>query len=245
MLNIFICEDSQEQRKEIENILQEHIAQKGYKATIVLSTGNPDVLLDYVYRNDINGGLFVFDIDLGHPTINGIDAAIEVRKLLPSDPILFITTHEEMSYLTFRYKINVADFIVKDEIDQIPDRLRTVLDNTYHNYANPKDKPETFLIKHQNGTVENVLISSIMFFEAHHLSHKIILHTENGRTEFYGTLDKVEDTSEHFFRAHRSNVINVKNVKTVDKTLRKIEMVNGEIAVVAGRKISKLLELIS
>ena len=58
-----------------------------------------DVIFRYTIRSDING------IKLGS----------EIRKYDPIGNIIFVTSHSELTYLTFVYKVSAMDFIFKDD----------------------------------------------------------------------------------------------------------------------------------
>lgn len=49
--------------------------------------------------------------------MNGFELAQEIRKFDPRGFIIFITTHAELSYMTFTYKVEALDYIIKDDID--------------------------------------------------------------------------------------------------------------------------------
>ena len=243
-VDIFVLEDSMVQRKNIEYVLQTHIQSKNLNASISLSTNSPVHFLEAVSKSDKARSFYIFDIELQHTSLNGIDVATLVRQHDPFGTIVFVTSHEELSFLTFRHKIKAQDFIIKGDMDNIPRRLQESLDEAYKNFATPAPKEETFQIKHGSGVIENVDISNIMFFETHHTPHKLILHATNGRIEFYGTLDRLEEVNPAFFRSHRVNVININNVQSIDKTHKVAKMINGENALVSARKMSKLLEML-
>ncbi|MBA5760556.1 response regulator, partial [Escherichia coli] len=69
-----------------------------------LSTGDPFELVSRMPRHQ-GMGLYFLDIDLGQPDMNGFELAQEIRKFDPRGFIIFITTHAELSYMTFTYKV--------------------------------------------------------------------------------------------------------------------------------------------
>ena len=66
-----------------------------------------DVIFRYTIRSDING------IKLGS----------EIRKYDPIGNIIFVTSHSELTYLTFVYKVSAMDFIFKDDPNQLKTRI--------------------------------------------------------------------------------------------------------------------------
>ena len=51
--------------------------------------------------------------------MTGLILAQELRKIQPRCFIIFITSHSEMSILTFQYKVEALDFIIKDSSENI------------------------------------------------------------------------------------------------------------------------------
>ena len=63
-------------------------------------------------------GIYFLDIDL-KTDMTGLTLAQEIRKYDPRGFIIFITTHSEMSYMTFIYKLEALDFILKDDPEEL------------------------------------------------------------------------------------------------------------------------------
>ena len=131
MLKVYICEDSKDQRTRFESDLTDILKEEfSDMISLGLSSGNPDDILDAI-RADNTLGIFFLDIDLS-ARINGIQLASEIRKIQPRCYIIFVTTHSEMSYMTFSYKVEAMDFIIKDNAADVKHRVRQCLLNCYH-----------------------------------------------------------------------------------------------------------------
>ncbi len=50
------------------------------------------------------------------------------------------------------------------------------------------------------------------------MPHKLIAHTKSNLVEFYGKIAEVAKLDDIFFQTHRSFVVNVSNVTSVDRT---------------------------
>jgi len=107
----------------------------------------------------------------------------------------------------------------------------------------PSPKRELFQIN-SGGSIKNFPVDKIMFFETHPNAHRLVLHLENGRVEFRGSLNEVEKASDCFFRCHMAYVVNTKNIKSIDKVNRTIEAFNGERLLVSRSKMKGLLSII-
>jgi two-component system response regulator AgrA len=170
--------------------------------------------------------------------------ASKIRELDSSSKIVFITSHDELSHLTFRYHIEALDYIVKDTKD-IKERIEECLTLAYSNYQNSTSETEFYEIQSVEG-VRKIPFRDIMFFETHHRHYRLILHLKSGRIEFNSTLSKVEEQIESgFFRTHKSFFVNIKNIRQVNKLERTVEMTNGEIALVSRNKVKDLLNAVS
>lgn len=73
-----------------------------------------------------NTGAFFLDICL-QSEMTGLILAQELRKIQPRCFIIFITSHSEMSILTFQYKVEALDFIIKDSSENIRKRIHECL----------------------------------------------------------------------------------------------------------------------
>ena len=64
MLNIFVCEDNEVQRRTIVQIIQNTVLIEELDMQLVLDAGDPYILLERV-KTSQNTGIYFLDIDLG------------------------------------------------------------------------------------------------------------------------------------------------------------------------------------
>lgn len=112
MLKVYICEDNKDHRENFKRIIDNILVIENYDMKLELATANPKDILDNIKESD-GASVYFLDVDL-KSDINGIQLAEKIREYDPSGFIIFITTHAEMSYLTFMYKIEAMDYIIKD-----------------------------------------------------------------------------------------------------------------------------------
>lgn len=241
MLKIFICEDNKVQRQKFESIIENTIIIENYDMTLQLSTENPFEIIYYLKSNNTSG-LYFLDIDL-HSDINGINLAEKIREYDPRGFIVFITTHAEMSYLTFLYKVEAMDYIIKDNYNNIKQRIDECIKNAYNKYKSKvSDLHKVFSIKVDDKII-NMDLDEIIFFETSSTIHKVILHSKNRQVEFYGKMKEVENMlSNKFCRCHNSFIINKDNIKEIDRKNRIAYMTNGEECLISTRGIKNLLD---
>ncbi len=215
MLNIYVCEDNKEQREYLTSCISEIIDVEDFRFQIACSTNDPHVILDAI-KDERQTGIFFLDIDL-NADINGIELASEIRKIQPRCYIIFVTTHAEMSYLTFTYKVEAMDFIIKDNVWEIKNRVHQCLINCYHlSDQLPEDITKNYMVK-MGDRVKAVPYEDILYFEVSQNSRKIILYAKNSRIEFGGKLKEIEKELDHrFYRCHRSFIVNKDNIEKIN-----------------------------
>lgn len=234
MLAVFICEDDQAQRERLEMYVKNYMMIEDYDMTLALATENPEVILEYLKENPGTTGLYFLDVDLQHE-MSGINLAAEIREMDDLGKIVFVTTHGELSYLTFTYKIEAMDYIIKDQSEDIQSRVQACMRIAHKRYLNDRNPEKKIFNVKVGDKIRAIDYSDIMFFESSTVPHKLLLHMENSQLEFYGSIKEVENIDDCFYRCHKSFVINRNNIKSIDKKNREVEMVNEEICLVSVR----------
>lgn len=239
MLKVFICEDNYMQKESIENIIKNTIAKEELDIEIALSTSMPNKILDYISINQ-EEGIYFLDIDL-NSDINGIQLAEQIRQYDPRGFIVFVTTHAEMSYLTFIYKVEAMDYIIKDDYFNMEERIAQCILNANKKYTTKKNNTrKIFTIKVEDRII-NIDFDDIIYFQTSEVTHKLILHTESRQIEFFARIKEVEKQLDNrFCRCHRSYIINKDYVKEIDTKKRIVYMINGIKCLASVRLIKKL-----
>lgn len=232
MLKIIIVEDNEKQRKTITEIVETMILRDKIDTKILVSTGKVNEVIPCL--NGIDDQFIAFlDIDLKQ-SMNGLKLGEYMRDKWPQCFLVFITSHSEMSYLTFEYKLEALDFIVKNNINQMKYRIEEVLKKALERIAE-NDQSKNISIETE-GAIINIPLEEILFFETTKASHKIRMHSKDREIEFYGTLSAVvEKLDESFFRCHKSIIVNKKYIKAIDKLSRTILLYNGEKIIISFR----------
>lgn len=241
MLKIFVCEDNNEQRQNLKNIVENILLIENYDMELALTTGDPYEILNYITDNECTG-IYFLDVNL-HSDINGIQLAEKIRQYDPRCFIIFITVHAEMSYLTFLYKVEAMDYIIKDNYKNISERVKECIDNAHNKYKSKvTELQKVFSIKVDDKII-NIDYNKILFFETSSTIHKIILHCENRQVEFYGQMKELEkNLDERFCRCHTSFIVNKDKIKEISKKDRIAYMSNGEECFISTRGIKLLIK---
>lgn len=246
MLNVIICEDNSGQRKQIKDTVENSIVSNSLNLDIALCTDNPKNVLNYLQENKNNVGIYFLDIDL-NSDINGLMLAKNIRKYDPNGYIIFITVHSELSYMTFEYKVEAMGFIPKDDILLLNNKVRDNLLIAYNKYVNKienDDESKNDFIMIETGYHKiNINFKSILFFETISSTHKIRVHTFKRQIEFYGSIKELKDKlNDDFYHSHRSYLVNIKNIKEIDKKRLLIRMKNDEECYVSIRRLKGLMK---
>jgi len=244
MVHAVICEDNPLQRRQIETIVSNHIMMEEYDMEIALSTDDPAAVLSFYESHPGQKVFYILDVDLGHE-MNGLTLAARIRETDLYSAFIFVTTHADLLHLTFQYKLEAMDYIVKDRPLEIAARLQACIDTIYQRYASDKS-PKTGRYQVKDGDRTRLIpFEDIMFFTSHTTPHKVVLHLANSQINFYGSINELAEISPDFYRSHKSFVVNLRNIQHVDHATKEIEMKNGEIALVGAKKVQDLLAAIA
>lgn len=240
MIPIFICEDDSLQKSVIESIIYKKILIEEYDMKIELSTADPYELKKYIDSRDSIGGVYFLDIDF-NTDINGIQLASYIRKKDINAKIIFITTHSELLQLTFEYRVEALDYIMKDNVTLIQQKIFDCLENAYSYYTSDKNEDMDKVKFKIGNTVKLLSLDDIMFIETTGTPHKLNIHLKNGSFELYETLSEIEKLSPFFVRVHNSVIVNKNNIDYIDKKNKVAVMTNGESCILSVRGIKKII----
>lgn len=234
MLHIFVCEDNAVQRKAVVQTIQNTVLMEELDMRLVLDTADPYELLEAAKASH-NTGIYFLDIDL-NCDMNGMKLAQQIRKFDPRCFIIFITAHSELSYMTFQYRVEAMDFVLKDNPAEAKVKIRECLLHAWERHTLQTNKV------HKTYTIEigerkiSVDYQDILFFETSSNIHKVVLHAKDRQIEFSGTMKDLENVlDDNFVRCHRSFLANRINIREVDTKNRIIYFVNGESCLMSTR----------
>ena len=239
MLDIFVCEDNAAQRRAIVQTIQNTVLIEELDMQLVLDSEDPYVLLGKVKANQ-NPGVYFLDIDL-NSDMNGMKLAQQIRLFDPRGFIIFITAHSELSYMTFQYRVEAMDFVLKDNPAEAKVKIKECLLNAMERYTLQTNKTHKVYTIEIGGRKISVDYDDIFFFETSSNIHKVILHAKDRQIEFPISMKELADTlGDSFVRCHRSFLVNKKNIKEADIKNRIIHFTNGETCLASTRMMKGL-----
>ena len=215
MLNIFVCEDDAVQRKSIVQIIKNTVLIEELDMQLILDTPNPYELLETV-KTSQNTGIYFLDIDL-KCDMNGMKLAQQIRLYDPRCFIIFVTSHSELSYMTFQYRVEAMDFVLKDNPAEAKFKIRECLLNALERYTLQTNKTHKLYTIEIGDRRISVDYNDILFFETSSNIHKVILHAKDRQIEFSSTIKDIEKMlDDTFIRCHRSFLVNKNNIQEID-----------------------------
>lgn len=241
MFPIYICDDNVIELKRFKKIITEIITGEGFTEMFVASaTPNPMEILAKLGENTIPA-LYFLDIDLGQGVIDGIELASRIRKNNAKAVIVMITGYN-FALETYKMQIGVKDYILKGDIKEMSQRIKACLVDARLPLAEPDDSDRTFLTIHSNYTKIAVDVNEIYYIEvAVGTQRKLNIHKRNGFMSASATLKEITgQASDTILQCHKSYMINIKHVVSIDTKNRKVVMDNGIIVPVSIIYIKKI-----
>jgi len=240
MLNIFICEDDPGQLSHIKECIGNYIMIENFDMNVVCATTAPGGIINYLRENRA-AGLYFLDVDLNCET-TGIQLAETIRTYDPRGFIVFITADAESLMLTFKYKVEAMDYIVKNAAN-LDSRICECIRNAHKKYT-AKSTPlqNNFVFNPSRDRTVSLDPSKILYFETSTLTpHNIIVYTENSRHEFRGELSQIQKgLDRRFFRCHRSFIVNTEKITEVDASGLKLRLGNDNTVDIAAKHIKDI-----
>ena len=241
MIPIFICEDEKNILDYLVSEIKKAILIHGYSMQIKASETNPERLLDECMNGEARG-IYFLDVNLKNETYNGFTLAKEIRRIDPRGYIVFVTTHGELVFETFKYKLEAMDYILKDDYEGIGVRIAECLAQVQEHILQEKSCENMYYTVKVFDDIYTIPIQKILYFETSTQEHRIILHTDDMILEYYDNLQNIEtELGDEFFRAHRSFLVNRKRVKAIYLKENTIELDNKEVCPIS-RKAKRIVK---
>lgn len=210
MLQICICDDSQEQQKLIEKAIEKYFSTRSEYYIQITTYDNPLLFLETLERN---GGYDILLLDIFMPGINGTEVAREIRRRKDKTEIIFLTTSDDFAVTAFALK--AAHYLVKPftqtEFNEAMDRAMASFE---------KSIASKLTFKLTGGGVNTVDIDDILYIES--FKHEQQLHLKEGavlsiREALNSLQEQLEKLSpRQFLSPYKGYIVNLKAVHAVE-----------------------------
>jgi|GEM_PF-238087 len=242
-LEVLICEDTTRHREIIEKIVHNHISTMASdNMQLAVSTASPYEIISHIEDHPNKNRLIFVDVDLNNE-LDGIHLASKVRKLDANAMIVFVTSHYEQAHLTYTYKIDAYDYIVKDGYQNVKKRVNDVIKIAYERFCENNSSDTKIYAAKVGNEVLYIPYDDIVFFVTHPtIQNRLTLVTKDGVSSVRGRIKDVASLDYRFFRCNQSYVVNTCMIKRIVKSDNELEMTNEEFIPIAPRKIPKLIK---
>ncbi|WP_314737881.1 DNA-binding response regulator [Limosilactobacillus urinaemulieris] len=241
MLNVSILEDDPVQLQQIKDDVEKIC--DGLKIKVSSKTFSKVSNLKESLPQPSQENVFILDLEINGIKNAGLEFSKKIRAHDRLASLIFITIHNEFLYRTYKYRVSALDFIAKD-YSNIYDELRKDIQQIEKQIqANNNKKP--FVYKDYSNTIR-IDFMNINYFESNSTnSHSAILNTVNNQQrQLNYNLRDIEKMDNRFFRAHRSYLVNLKQIDHVDLRKGIIHFFNGDSCSVSKLHLRHLLKLI-
>ena len=214
MIEIYLCDDENAVRHQIQTALEWKILVENYDMKVVCSTANAQELLDAAQNG--KRGIYFLDVELRDEEWDGFRLGCELRRRDPHGILVYITSYGDLAWRTFQYHLEAFDYIVKGPGPIGPSASRCLEEIHARLLAERQAPTETFTLR-TGEMVRYVPLGDILFFETAPAPHHVFLHTSNSRIDFLGSLNELEiQFGDQFIRTHRAYLVAADKIEAVD-----------------------------
>ena len=220
IFNIMIVEDKKIQASALASLInewQEKNISYRFSLSICNTVNDVRTLMDELMESD----LIFMDIELDHPSLNGLNISDALRKRNFKHHIIIVTSHDE--YLEAGYDIDALQFIIKpaslEKIDKVMKKFIR------------KIRKEFFTIKIDSYT-HTLDCNSIYYFTVE--DHYITSKSESKSISFRSNISQLStQLPDMFIQCHKSYIVNIEKIYSFDRS--NIKLIN-DASIPIGRK---------
>lgn len=245
MMNIYICEDDKRQLAFIKQTVDNIVTFYDTDINLARSSQYPDEILEYAKKTK-NCGLYFLDVELGNDCLGGFHLAQKLREIEPRCFIVFITSHSDLSFYTYKYKLEAMDYIIKDDADSLREQIISCVNEAYSRHTGGALTHKTvFVVPHKTDREVTIPYRDIFLFKVNPENHKIAVHAKNRYIEFLGNLSDIQSHLDNrFFLCHRGCIINLNHVREFLSDSNEILMEDETPCPVSIRKRKEFFKLL-
>ncbi|MDD3417772.1 MAG: LytTR family DNA-binding domain-containing protein [Lachnospiraceae bacterium] len=225
-MKIAICDDE----KNIRELIGNKVQRIDPKADICFFSSGDELLVSEE-RIDV---LF---LDIQMQGRNGMETARELRKKDKDVILIFVTAIEDFVFQAF--DVEAFHYLVKPIDDnKFAEVLKKAVEQRLSKRTNNGVSSDKYLVINHGGLHSKVLIDDIVYAEV--FNRKVVIHKIDADIEYYGKMTELEGmVGEHFFRTHRSYLVNFKYVEKYDVAIIYLEK---GMALMAKQKYSEFIK---
>lgn len=205
MINIVICEDELEQRNIIKKYINDIFKGISAKFELLEFESAEEFLLNKIEFKNVD--IFILDIKMNG--MSGMDLARLIREKDDISEIIFVTSL--VDYIQEGYTVRAYRYLLKPiNYEELKNHLLSCINDI-------NKKKDNFIMIENKGIVHKVPINEIMYIEV--AKKELTIYAKENSYKTKSSMDKVEKELEKFdfYRCHKSYLVNMKYIETIDK----------------------------
>lgn len=213
MVQLIICEDQQFYRDHLRREIETYVMIEEYDFEVILATADPEKVLQLLSETS-QRNVYFLDVDLQHDVYDGFSLGKEIRKKDPRGFIIYVTTHEELAFETFKYRVEALDYVIKDDALNFVKRVHHCLDSIVERISDETSDDRRYYTVKVFDELRHIPVEDILLVETSNQNHRLIIHTNEQSLEFFGNLNAVSEELGHgFMRVHRSYLVQLSAIE--------------------------------
>lgn len=197
-MNIIICDDRIDDRKNLSDLLSDYGEKKNYEFAITEYDSGEQLCEE---QSALEACQILF-LDINMQGMDGLKTAMRIKEKYPKLPVVLVTAY--MNYALDGYKVKASRFLLKDNL---ADTIEECMDDLI---AEINKNRRILEFRFVEGTIK-LYADDIIYIETE--LHKNVFYTEKGTFQIYKKLDELENEFKDmgFVRAHLSFLVNELN----------------------------------
>ena len=233
MINFIVCDDEKAITDIVKNIITKVMFKNNLEYKIYVFN-KFDEKFEKIVNSDIENKIYILDIEVGNKS--GLDIATSIRENDWYSTLIILTSHYELEYLAYKSKILILDFISKFDL------YKKKMEDTINLCINKKLENHKLILK-INRKIEQIEFSNILYMTYDSSIRKVKIYTKTKEYETNQTLKEIlSHLKGNFVYTHRACIVNINNVKTIDKEDKIITFVNNDKIDLLSRNYLKELK---
>ena len=241
MKSVFLCDDEPIWLERMQKAVCAYQIKSDWEIVIPYQSTSPEKLLNFLTEHTPEEGIYFLDIDF-KATINGLELAKQIRDIDPQATIVFITTHDELVMETFRLKLAVLDYIIKDGAP-LTEQIHQCLEHIEKKQQQKDKKKSTSITIRVAGSIYTIPADDIYYVESIKNTHKICIHLQSTLYHFPDSLSSMrERLGEDFVQCHKTCLVNIRHIKELNSSNHQVVLDNGECCFGSVREWKNLVQ---
>ena len=220
-MNLIICDDCQEDRQLLNNLIREY--EKKSREKFKITEYNKGTTLCKDIEALQNCQLIFLDINMDEQ--DGLKTAVKIKKLYPDIYVVLVTAY--MSYSLDGYKVNASRFLLKDDLEHT---IKECMDSIIKEIKRKEQHIEFSFVEGQI----KLNVDDIIYIETNR--HRNVFYTKKQIYTIYKKMDEIEEELAEFgfVRVHQSFLVNMRYIEKISSYI--LRLITGkEISVPKSR----------